>query len=113
MATSTITLNLKRRLLRVHLSSRRKRISTYTKEAIARFAKADIGKIRIDAGLNRHLMMNIARRPAPFKVTVEKTEDRVIARLHGAPKAPEAAKPGAKKEAGKGAGAAKPAETKA
>jgi ribosomal protein L31E len=114
MATTTITLNLKRRLLGVHVANRRKRISTYTKEAIARFAKADAEKIRIDAALNRHLIMNIARRPAPFKVTLERTENRVIAKLHGAPKAPEVAKPEAKKEAGASAAKqVKPAGTKA
>ena len=42
MATTTITLNLRKRLLKVHLTKRRMRVPTYAKEAIARFAKADI-----------------------------------------------------------------------
>ena len=112
MATTTITLNLRKRLLKVHLNKRRMRVPTYTKEAIARFAKVEIDKIRIDANLNRHLIAHIARKPMPFKVTVEKTEDKVMARLHGAPKA-EPANTDAKKEKGKEAKpAAKQAEAK-
>lgn len=109
MATTTITLNLRKRLLKVHLTKRRMRVPTYTKEAIARFAKVDVDKIRIDANLNRHLIVNVARKPLAFKVTLEKTEDKVMARLHGAPKA-EAAKPEAKAEKGK---EAKPAAQRA
>ena len=92
MPTTTITLNLRKRLLKVHMPSRRKRISSYTKEAIARFAKADIEKIRFDSDLNRHLILRIARKPVKFKVTVEKLDNVVNVRLAGAKK-PAAAEP--------------------
>ena len=71
MPTMTITLNLRKRLLKVHMPLRRRRISTDAREAIARFAKADIEKIRFDSNLNRHLILRIARKPVKFKVTVD------------------------------------------
>ena len=86
MPITTITLNLRKRLLKVHMPARRKRIATYTREAIARFAKADIEKIRFDSDLNRHLILRIARKPVKFKVTVEKLDNVVNVRLFGAKK---------------------------
>jgi ribosomal protein L31E len=103
----TITLNLRKRLLKVHMPLRRRRISTYAREAIARFAKADIEKIRFDSNLNRHLILRIARKPVKFKVTVEKLDKVVNVRLFGAPDTRAKAAPAKEKKA-----AAKPAEPK-
>ncbi len=86
MTTMTITLNLRKRLLKVHMPHRRKNAARYAREAIARFAKADIDKIRFDSALNRHLVANVARRPVKFKVSVEKLDNVVNVRLAGAQK---------------------------
>jgi ribosomal protein L31E len=86
MATTNITLNLRKRLLKVHMTQRRKRVSRYAREAIAKFAKADIDKIRFDSDLNRHLIARISRKPVSFKVSVEKLDDIVKVRLAGVPK---------------------------
>jgi ribosomal protein L12E/L44/L45/RPP1/RPP2 len=131
MTTTTITLNLRKRLLKVHMPHRRKNAAKYAKEAIAKFAKADIEKIRFDSVLNRHLVLNVSRRPVKFKVTVEKLDNVVNVRLAGqkpaasapakseaknteakAEKKQEAKRPEAKSEAkGATAEAAKPQES--
>ncbi len=81
MTTTTITLNLRKRLLKIHMNHRRKNAAKYAREAIAKFAKADIDKIRFDSVLNRHLVANVARRPVKFKVSVEKLDSVVNVRL--------------------------------
>ncbi|VVB77032.1 Uncharacterised protein [uncultured archaeon] len=83
MATSTITLNLRKRLLKVHQTQRRKRVTTYAKEAIARFTKSDIDTIKFDAALNKHLTQKVSNKPLKFKVSVEKMEGRVNVTLAG------------------------------
>ena len=92
-----MTINVRERLLRLHWNNRRMRIGGYVKQAVARFAKADIETIKIDPLLSQHLLAKIAKKPISFKVTVEKLEGRVNVKLPGAPKAQ--AKPAAKVEA--------------
>lgn len=104
MTTTTITLNLRKRLLKIHMNHRRKNAAKYAKQAIAKFAKADIEKIRFDSALNRHLVAKVALRPVKFKVSVEKLDNVVNVRLVGekpaaAAKKAEAAKPEKKTEA--------------
>ena len=110
MPTTNITLNLRKRLLKVHMSQRRKKVSKYAREAIARFAKVDIAKIRFDSDLNRHLIARVSRKPVAFKVSVEKLGDIVKVRLVGVPKN---AVPTAKKAEAKGEKAEAKTSTKA
>jgi len=110
MTTTTITLNLRKRLLKLHMPHRRKNAARYAKEAIARFAKADIEKIRFDSVLNRHLVAKVSRRPVSFKVSVEKLDDVVNVRLVGEKPAAVPKKAEAKAKGGK-AEAAKPQES--
>jgi ribosomal protein L31E len=108
MPTTTLTINLKKKLIRLHTARRRRRAVSLVKEAVARFSKTDIDKIKIDPGLNEFIERNASGASylwAKLKVNVEKGTDTADVKLYTAkavaataaaasPK-PEAKKPGA------------------
>lgn len=87
MQNMTMTINIRKRLLRLHTARRRKRAVGLVREAVARFAKADIDKIKINNELNEFLSKNASGASflwAKLKVNVEKGDDKVEVKLHGA-----------------------------
>jgi len=81
-----MTINVRKKLLKLHHNRRRKRIADYVKQSVARFAKADKAKILISPELNSFLTVRISRKPVSFTIEVEKKEDRVDVMLPGAEK---------------------------
>ncbi|MCL5427887.1 MAG: hypothetical protein M1321_01770 [Candidatus Marsarchaeota archaeon] len=97
------TIRLRKRLVRIHMSRRRKKSVDYVREDIARHAKAGAGSVKMSKDLNNYLVDKVARSMSPVRVTVERDGDIVKADL--APelkRRPEAAdKPAEKKAPGK------------
>lgn len=76
MQSTTITLNVKKNLIKLHLARRRARVIGLLKEAAARFTKTDIEEIKIHKDLNEYLEKNTGRWTR-LKVSVEKSEGKV------------------------------------
>ncbi len=83
--TQTITINLTRKLRKLHAPRRKKMASTYLKEEVARYQKVKPENVKIGSDLNRHLVLNITRQSKPIKLNVEKTGDVVNLTLFGQP----------------------------
>ncbi len=85
MPTTTMTINLRQKLIRLHSMRRRRRIVGLLKEAVARFSKSDVDDIRINRELNNFLERNANGASfmwAKLKVNVEKTEGKVEVKLY-------------------------------
>lgn len=106
MQSTTFTINLRKRLLRLHTARRRKRATGLVREAVARFAKSDPEKIKINRELSEFIAKNASGASymwSKLKVSVDKNEDKVEVRMYStkSPAAPQAAqkgKGGGKKE---------------
>ncbi len=104
MAATTMTINLRKSLLRLHTVRRRKRAAALVKEAVARYSKSDIEKVKIGKELNEFIAKNASGASfmwAKLALSIEKAENRVDVKLHvdkqAQEKKPEAAKPEEKK----------------
>lgn len=72
-----MTINVRKRILKLHTSRRRQKVADYVKDSVARFAKADRSKIRLSPELNKFLVLRVSKAPKAFEVEVEKKADRV------------------------------------
>lgn len=91
MQSIAMTINLKKKLIRLHTARRRKRIVGLVKEAVARFSKSDIEKIKIHHELNEFLAKNASGASflwAKLKLNVEKSDDKVEVKLYAPKSAP-------------------------
>ncbi len=93
MQAKTITINIRKKLIRLHRNRRRKRISGIVREEAARLTKADPGSISISRQLNEALLKG-AQGPsfmlARVTVSVEKKGDGVELRIPVSAAAPAA-----------------------
>ncbi len=83
----TMTINLRKRLLRLHSIRRRKRAAGLVREAVAKLSKSDINKIRIGRDLNEFIEKNANGASfmwSRLALSVEKSEDRVDVKLQAA-----------------------------
>ncbi len=83
--TQTMTINLRKKLLRLHTARRRKRAAGLLMEAVARFSKSDPDKIRLNKELNEFILKNASGASflwAKLKVNVEKSADRVEIKMY-------------------------------
>ena len=120
--TTTMTVNLRKRLLRLHATRRRKRVLGLLAETVARFSKSDVGNVRIDKDLNDFVLKKARGSSfiwAKLKVNVEKTGDKTEVKMYATkaaqPAQATAAKPAkalAKPEDGKKAEPKEKKETK-
>ena len=84
MQSISLTINLRKKLIRLHTARRRKRAVGLVKEAVARFAKADPEKIKIHHELNEFLERNASGASfmwAKLKLNVEKSDNKVEVKL--------------------------------
>ncbi|MDE1855472.1 MAG: hypothetical protein KGH57_04110 [Candidatus Micrarchaeota archaeon] len=80
-----MTINLRKKLLRLHTTRRRKRAAGLLMEAVARFSKSDPDKIRLDKGLNEFILKKASGASflwAKLKVNVEKSADKVEVKMY-------------------------------
>jgi ribosomal protein L31E len=94
-----MTINLRKRLLRLHSSRRRSRAVGMLKEDIAKFTKSDIGSVRLNNELNKMIERNSGGATvllSRLKVEVAKSEGKVEVKLPQS--AAESAKPNPKTE---------------
>lgn len=85
MQNTTLTVNLKKKLLRLHTRRRRKRAVGLVREAVARFTKSDVGKVKINSDLNQFIERNASGASflwARLRVSVEKGDDKVEVKLY-------------------------------
>jgi ribosomal protein L31E len=110
--TTTMTINLRKKLLRLHAARRRKRAAGLVTEAVARFTKSNPDGIRLSRELNEFIVRNSRGASSlwsKLKISVEKTGDRTEIKMYSAKAPAQAALPSAKagekkqtaKEAGK------------
>lgn len=100
MQSINMTINLRKQLLRLHSMRRRKRAAGLVREAVARFSKSDIDKIRISRDLNEFIAKNASGASfmwSRIALNVEKSDDKVEVKLR-APKATAPVAAAAKKE---------------
>ena len=84
MQSTTMTVNLRKGLLRLHTARRRKRAMGLLKEAVARFTKSDLEKIKIHKDVNTFIERNASGASflwARMKLSVEKSENKVEVKL--------------------------------
>jgi len=113
--TTTMTINLRKKLLRLHAARRRKRAAGLVTEAVARFTKSNQDSIRLSRELNEFIVRN-SRGASPLwsklKISVEKTGDRTEVKMYSekapAQAAQNSAKDAEKKQAANGGGEPKP-----
>jgi ribosomal protein L31E len=94
-----MTINLRKRLLKLHSSRRRRRIAGMLKEDVAKFTKSDIENVRINNELNKMIERNSGGPTvllSRLKVEIIKSEDKVEVKLPQS--AAEAVKPNPKAE---------------
>ncbi len=101
--TKAITINLRKRLIRLHSRRRRKRAAGLVREAVARFTKTDEANVRLNKELNEFIQKNASGASflwARMKVNAEKTGEMVEVKMpqSKAQQQVRAAKPDAKKE---------------
>lgn len=94
MQSKTITINLRKKLLRLHRNRRRQRISGIVKEEAARLTKSEPGQISISRQLNQALLKD-AQGSSSFMlarvtVSVEKKGEGIELRLPTTSEAPQA-----------------------
>jgi hypothetical protein len=85
MQSTTMTINLRKKLINLHTARRRKRTIGLVKEAVARFSKSDIDKIKIHHELNEFLERNASGASflwSKLKLNVEKSADKVEVKLY-------------------------------
>ncbi len=86
MQSATLTVNLKKKLVRMHTSRRRKRAVGLITEAVARFTKTDPNMITVHKDLNAFIQRNASGASflwAKMKVDVEKLGEGVRIKLPG------------------------------
>jgi ribosomal protein L31E len=79
-----MTINLRKRLLRLHSSNRRSRAVGMLREDIAKFTKSDIGSVRLNDDLNKMIERNSGGATvllSRLKVQIVKSEDKVEVKL--------------------------------
>ena len=106
MQSTTMTINLRKKLINLHTARRRKRVVGLVKEAVARFSKSDIGKIKIHHELNEFLEKNasgVSFLWTRLKLKVDKSDDKVEVKLYSAKAAPVSAAAPKAEEKGKAA----------
>ncbi len=84
--TQTMTINLRKSLLRLHTARRRKRAAGLVREAVARFSKSDPETVVINRELSEFIAKNASGASflwAKLKINVEKSADRVEAKIYG------------------------------
>lgn len=80
MESKTITVNLKRKLMKLHVNRRRKRAVNLLREEVARLTKTDLENVKIGEDVNRFFTRS-ARGASPLlkglKVGIERSEGKL------------------------------------
>ncbi len=108
--TSTITIKLRNKLVKIHASRRHRKAISYMREHIARHFKSSPDSIKISQRLNEYMEANGTNRLKPITISISKTGELVEAALPGEKKVEKA--PEKKQASATTATAAKPAEAK-
>ena len=97
--TTTMTINLRKKLIRLHATRRRKRAAGLVMEAVARFSKADPDGIRLSKELNEFIQKNASGASflwSKLKLNVEKTGEKTEVKIYTAKAAAQPAPTAAK-----------------
>ena len=78
-----ITINLRKKLIKIHKSRRRNRAVKRLKEEVARKTKVNIEKVSISKRLNRHIILTMSKNLKPVKVSIDKSGDSAKISLPG------------------------------
>ena len=84
--TSTITIKLRNKLVKIHESRRHRKTISYLREQISRHFKSPADSIKISQRLNEYLEANRSNRLKPITINISKSEGLVEASLPGEPK---------------------------
>ena len=78
-----MTINLRKKLIRIHKSRRRNRAIKRLREEVSRKTKVELSKVSISKGLNRHVILSLSKNLKPLKVSIEKSGDSAKVSLPG------------------------------
>ena len=79
---ATMTVRLRRKLVKIHETRRRKKAMDYLREDIAKRSGVEPEAVKINQNVNEYMSINVARNMKPVIVDVTKTGDRVEASLN-------------------------------
>ncbi|MDE1823570.1 MAG: hypothetical protein KGI00_01130 [Candidatus Micrarchaeota archaeon] len=78
---SVMRINLRKGLVRLHMSRRHAKAADLLKSFVARHQKVDKAVVKLDKELNQHLSIKVSRSMEPIEVNVEKVGDGVSVKL--------------------------------
>ncbi len=78
---ATLTISLRKRLVRIHETRRRKASVNYLRQEIARHSKVDADAVKLGMDVNEYLIRNVAVNMKPVMLNLEKSPAGVTAHL--------------------------------
>jgi ribosomal protein L31E len=75
MADTIVTIRVRKRLVRISRARRTRKALDYVRESVAKISRVDPSSVRVDAKLNRFVMLRVARRMSAVKVKITKDGD--------------------------------------
>ncbi len=77
MADTIATISLRKRLVRISTTRRRKKSIDYLRESVAKISKVDPGRVKLDRGINHFMLVNSAKRMSRIEVRLAKDANSV------------------------------------
>ncbi|MGI0141428.1 MAG: hypothetical protein ACREBF_02125 [Candidatus Micrarchaeales archaeon] len=81
MADTIVTISLRKRLVKIHETRRRKMAINYLRQSIAKISKVDEGNVRINADLNEFMTIHSGKNMSRLELKITKDANKATVSL--------------------------------